>query len=232
MVRFLGRSEQSWGGMRVQRALEVPARTGCWEHPASSCQPLGPSPPAGVTRAPPAPRVSSARVLEPHSANGTGVPVLGVCLCPILAALGSMRRWSLQRSDPPQPSQLPPVAHGACFPAAAVRCCGAGKSEAGEDPGKDAVCGGGAPPLGTGGGKWASVSLPRSQRGKQLRSPRCHWWPSVLLTEWPRIPPSTWRSAAEATGHVGLTEGPACAAPVEGVIRLVAHQVLGRKFLQ
>lgn len=98
--------------------------------------------------------------LDPHSTDGMDIPLLDLHLGPISAAPGLMRWWSLQQSGLTQTSQLLTAACGACFPAATIRCCGAGRccgdSEPGGDQGIDAVHGDRAPCLGNGRGKWES----------------------------------------------------------------------------
>lgn len=181
--------------------------------------------------------------LDPRSTDGVDITILDLLPGPISAAPGLLRWWNLQQSGLTQTNQLLTAAHGACFPATTIHCCGAGRccgdSEPGEDQGIDAVGRGRAPRLGSGGGKWESVLLLHSQWGEQLCGPDARWWPSVLLTEWSHTPPSTLRSAAEATGHqrgraghVGLSRDVTCAAPMDGIIRLVTNQVVDRKFLQ
>ena len=99
--------------------------------------------------------------LDPLSTDGTDIPILDLHPGPISAAPGWMRWWSLQQSGLTQTSQLLTAAHDACFPVAAIHCCGAGRccgdSEPGGDQQTDAVCGGRARHLGNGGGKWESI---------------------------------------------------------------------------
>lgn len=88
-----------------------------------------------------------------------------------------------------------------------------------------------APGLGCGGGKWEPASLPRSQCSKQLRTATGVLGAALRVASCPKK-----HIAGHWRGHVGgvrgLVESAACAAPMEDIIHLGPHQVVGRKLLQ
>lgn len=90
-----------------------------------------------------------------------------------------------------------------------------------------------APRLGCGGGKWESVSLLCFQCSKQSRAPT----PTGVLGAAPRVAlcpnkhmAGHWRG--QMGGVTGLVRNTPWAAPMEDIIHLGPHQVVGRKFLQ
>lgn len=93
--------------------------------------------------------------------------------------------------------------------------------------------GDGASRFGCGGGKWESVSLPRFQCSKQLRTPT----PPGVMGAVPRV--ASWPKehiAGHWRGHMGgvlgLVKSAPYAAPMGDIMHLGPHQVVGRKFLQ